>query len=147
MPLTAAEAMVLLEPAPDSGIPAAKVTLLALLAAGVLKQQPGPGDCSGTATRLVITRQPAENPPHVAAVLEAVRASKSATLADVASRLSIATNGFASFVAAGWFLSEAFGAHNVGWVLGGIGLLVIGGLIYRVRAARKRPAAAVAPTS
>ena len=52
----------------------------------------------------------------------------------------------ASFVAAGWFLSEAFGAHNVGWVLGGIGLLVIGGLIYRVRAARKRPAAAVAPT-
>lgn len=100
MPLTAAEAMVLLEPAPDSGIPAAKVTLLALLAAGVLKQQAGPGDCSGTATRLVITRQPAENPPHVAAVLEAVRASKSATLADVASRLSIATNGFASFVPA-----------------------------------------------
>lgn len=48
----------------------------------------------------------------------------------------------ASFVAAGWFLAEAFGAHNVGWALGGIGLFVIGGLIYRARAARRRADAA-----
>ena len=100
MSLTAAEAMVLLEPTPDSGIPAAKVTLLALLAEGVLKQQPSAGRVFGSTTRLVLTRQPAENPPHVAAVLDAVRDSKSATVADIASRLSIATNGFASFVPA-----------------------------------------------
>jgi len=47
-----------------------------------------------------------------------------------------------SFVAAGWFLAEAFGAHNIGWVLGGIGLFVIGGLIWRARAARRRAAEA-----
>ena len=51
-----------------------------------------------------------------------------------------------SFVAAGWFLAEAFGAENVGWALGVIGLFVIAGLIYRVRASRKR-AAAAAPTA
>lgn len=51
----------------------------------------------------------------------------------------------ASFVTAGWFLAEAFGANNVGWVLGGIGLFVIGGLILRARAARKR-AVTVAPS-
>lgn len=100
MSLTAAEAMVLLEPQPASGIAAAKVTLLALLAEGVLKQEPSAGRCFGKATRLVLARQPAENPPHVAAVLEAVRASKAATVADVASRLSQATNGFATFVPA-----------------------------------------------
>lgn len=49
-----------------------------------------------------------------------------------------------SFVAAGWFLAEAFGAHNIGWVLGGIGLFVIGGLVWRARAARKRAAAEAA---
>ena len=52
-----------------------------------------------------------------------------------------------SFVAAGWFLAEAFGPHNVGWVLGGIGLFVIGGLIYRARASRKRTTAAAAATA
>ena len=52
----------------------------------------------------------------------------------------------ASFVAAGWFLAELFGAENVGWVLGGIGLLVIGTLIWKARAARRRGPAA-APTS
>ena len=51
-----------------------------------------------------------------------------------------------SFVAAGWFLAEVFGAHNLGWVLGGIGLFVIGGLIYRARASRKRNAAAAEVT-
>ena len=49
----------------------------------------------------------------------------------------------ASFVAAGWFLAEAFGAHNVGWVLGGIGLFVIAGLIYKARSSRKRAEAPV----
>ena len=39
----------------------------------------------------------------------------------------------ASFVAAGWFLAELFGAENIGWVLGGIGLFVIGGIVYRAR--------------
>lgn len=48
----------------------------------------------------------------------------------------------ASFVAAGWYLAELFGASNVGWVLGGIGLLVIASLVYKARASRKRAAAA-----
>ncbi len=47
----------------------------------------------------------------------------------------------ATFVAAGWFLAEAFGAQNIGWVLGGIGLFAIGGLVYRARTARRHSAA------
>ena len=39
MTLSPAEAMVLLDPDDNDGIPAAKVTFLALLAEGVLKQQ------------------------------------------------------------------------------------------------------------
>jgi len=53
----------------------------------------------------------------------------------------------ASFVGAGWFLAETFGAENIGWVLGGIGLFVIGGLIWRARAARRAAAAVPAATS
>lgn len=49
----------------------------------------------------------------------------------------------ASFVAAGWFLAAAFGPERVGWVLGGIGLFVIAGLIYKARTSRKRAEAPV----
>ncbi len=52
----------------------------------------------------------------------------------------------ASFVTAGWYLAAIFGASNVGWVLGGIGLVVIGTLVLKARASRKR-AAAAAPTA
>ena len=100
MTLSPAEAMVLLDPDDNDGIPAAKVTFLALLAEGVLKQQHTAGRFFGSTTRLVLARPPAENPPHGAAVLDAVRASTSATVADVASRLSKATKGFATFIPA-----------------------------------------------
>jgi membrane protein DedA with SNARE-associated domain len=52
----------------------------------------------------------------------------------------------ASFVAAGWFLAELFGAQNIGWVLGGIGLLVIGTLVWRAWASRRREPAAASST-
>jgi membrane protein DedA with SNARE-associated domain len=53
----------------------------------------------------------------------------------------------ASFVAAGWFLAAIFGAERIGWVLGGIGLFVIGGMIYRARTARKPAAPDPSPST
>jgi membrane protein DedA with SNARE-associated domain len=47
----------------------------------------------------------------------------------------------ASFTAAGWFLAAAFGPERVGWVLGGLGLFVIIGLIVKARLGRKQQAA------
>ena len=48
----------------------------------------------------------------------------------------------AAFVAAGWFLAEWLGPSNVGWALGAIGLIVIGSLVVRARAASRRRSAA-----
>ena len=52
----------------------------------------------------------------------------------------------ASFVAAGWFLAAWLGPANVGWALGGVGLLVIGWLIYKARRSSRKRTAAVTPT-
>jgi hypothetical protein len=98
MALTPAEALVLLEPDTDLGREAAKVTFLGLLAEGVLRLEKEPGRLMGGTTRLRLGRQPAESPPHVAAVLDAVRYSRSGTIADVAKRLSKATHRFAGFI-------------------------------------------------
>lgn len=97
MTLSPAEAMVLLEPEGDTGIAAAKVTFLALMAEGVLKQETAKGFI-GSITRLVQARPPAENPPHVAAILDAVRNSRSGAVQDVSTVLSKATRGFATYV-------------------------------------------------
>ena len=97
MTLSPAEAMVLLDPEDNNGIAAAKVTFLALMAQGVLKQEDVRGRI-GTITRVVQVRTPAEYPPHVAAILDAVNSSKTGTVADVSNVLSKATRGFSTYV-------------------------------------------------
>jgi hypothetical protein len=98
MSLTPAEALVLLDPMGDQGIQAAKVTFLGLMAEGVLRQQTIENRFMGSHQGVRVAREPAAAPPHVAAVLEAVRYSKSGRVSDIAARLSKTTNRFASFV-------------------------------------------------
>jgi hypothetical protein len=82
----------------EQGIPAAKVTFLGLMAEGVLRQQTVENRFMGSHQGVRVVREPAAAPPHVAAVLEAVRYSKSGRVSDIAARLSKTTNRFASFV-------------------------------------------------
>lgn len=98
MSLTPAEALVLLEPMADQGIPAAKVTFLGLMAEGVLRQQSIENRFMGSHQGVRVVREPAAPPPHVEAVLQAVRTSKSGRVPDIAARLSKATSRFSTFV-------------------------------------------------
>lgn len=98
MTLTPAEALVLLEPDTELGREAAKVTFLGLLAEGVLRLEKETGRLMGGTTRLRLARQPAESPPHVAVVLDAVRYSRSGTIPDVVKRLAKETHRFAGFI-------------------------------------------------
>jgi len=98
MTLSPAEARVLLDPNANQGMQAAKVTFLGLLAEGVLRLEEAQSKVFGRYTQVRVARQPASEPPHVAAVLTAVRYSKAATINDIASKLSKATQRFASFV-------------------------------------------------
>jgi hypothetical protein len=100
MTLTPAEALVLLDPNADQGVQAAKVTFLGLLAEGVLRLEQARSRVFGAYTQVRLARQPATSPPHVEAVLAAVRDSKAATINDIAKRLAKATQRFASFVPA-----------------------------------------------
>ena len=97
MTLSPAEALVLLDPAADQGVQAAKVTFLGLLAEGVLRAEQVKGRIASE-TRLSIARQPAETPPHVGAVLDAVRRSKTGSVYQVTRILARDTARFASFV-------------------------------------------------
>jgi hypothetical protein len=101
--LTPAEALVLLEPNADIGRAAAKVTFLSLLAQGVLRLERETGRILGTVTRLRLAKAPAQAqvhqaPAHVEAVLDAVRYSRSGTVADIARRLSKATGQYGQFI-------------------------------------------------
>jgi hypothetical protein len=98
MTLSPAEALVLLDPNAEQGVPAAKVTFLGLLAEGVLRLEQARSRVFGAYTQVKLARHPAESPPHVEAVLEAVRWSKAATINDIAKRLAKTTNRFRSFV-------------------------------------------------
>lgn len=97
MTLSPAEALVLLDPNAEQGVPAAKVTFLGLLAEGVLRAEQVKGRITSE-TRLHIARQPAETPPHVGAVLDAVRRSKTGSVYQVTRRLARDTNRLATFV-------------------------------------------------
>lgn len=97
MALSPAEALVLLDPNADQGVQAAKVTFLGLLAEGVLRAEQVKGRLTSE-TRLHIARQPAETPPHVGAVLDAVRHSKTGSAYQVTRRLARDTNRLSSFV-------------------------------------------------
>lgn len=97
MALSPAEALVLLDPNAEQGVQAAKVTFLGLLAEGVLRAEQVKGRITSE-TRLHIARQPAETPPHVGAVLDAVRQSKTGSVYQVTRRLARDTNRLASFV-------------------------------------------------
>lgn len=99
MSLSPAEALVLLEPNADQGVQAAKVTFLGLLAEGVLRAERLMGYFTSE-TRLHIVRQPAEVPPHVGAVLDAVRHSKTGSVFRVTHRLARTTKRLATFVPA-----------------------------------------------
>jgi len=98
MSLTPAEALVLLDPMQEEGTPAVKVTFLGLMAEGVLRQEVVTGRVLGDRAGIRLARQPGSAPPHVAAVLEAVRASSSGRINDIAARLGKATRRFATFV-------------------------------------------------
>lgn len=98
MSLTPAEALVLLDPMADQGIQAAKVTFLGLMAEGVLRQQTIENRFMGSHQGVRVVREPGAAPPHVEAVLQAVRYSKSGRIPDIASRLSKATSRFSTFV-------------------------------------------------
>jgi hypothetical protein len=97
MALSPAEALVLLDPNADQGVQAAKVTFLGLLAEGVLRAEQVKGRITRE-TRLHIARQPAEAPPHVGAVLDAVRHSKTGSVYQVTRRLARDTKQLSSFV-------------------------------------------------
>jgi uncharacterized membrane protein YgcG len=97
MALSPAEALVLLDPNAEQGVQAAKVTFLGLLAEGVLRAEQVKGRLTSE-TRLHIARQPAETPPHVGAVLDAVRHSKTGSVYQVTRRLARDTNRLATFV-------------------------------------------------
>jgi hypothetical protein len=97
MALSPAEALVLLDPQAEQGVQAAKVTFLGLLAEGVLRAEQVKGRITSE-TRLHIARQPAEAPPHVGAVLDAVRNSKTGSVYQVTRRLARDTNRLGNFV-------------------------------------------------
>lgn len=97
MALSPAEALVLLDPNADQGVQAAKVTFLGLLAEGVLRAEQVKGRVTRE-TRLHIARQPAEAPPHVGAVLDSVRHSKTGSVYQVTRRLARDTKQLSSFV-------------------------------------------------
>ncbi|MCX7379148.1 MAG: hypothetical protein NTY94_20660 [Alphaproteobacteria bacterium] len=97
MALSPAEALVLLDPNAEQGVQAAKVTFLGLLAEGVLRAEQVKGRITSE-TRLHIARQPAETPPHVGAVLDAVRHSKTGSVYQVTRRLARDTKQLSTFV-------------------------------------------------
>lgn len=97
MSLSPAEALVLLDPEADQGVQAAKVTFLGLLAEGVLRAEQVKGRLTSE-TRLHIARQPAEVPPHVGAVLDAVRQSKTGSVYQVTRKLARDTDNLHRFV-------------------------------------------------
>ena len=97
--LTPAEALVLLDPDRTPGQQAAKVTLMALMAQGALRVQRPESRFTGL-VRLSVANPPPSPPPHVAAVLEAVRAAGKGAVDDVARNLSKATDRYRSFVPA-----------------------------------------------
>jgi len=84
---------------PSKGVQAAKVTFLGLLAEGVLRAEQVKGRITSE-TRLHISRQPAETPPHVGALLDAIRQSKTGSVYQVTRRLARDTKQLSTFVPA-----------------------------------------------
>ncbi len=98
MTLSPAEALVLLDPNAAQGVQAAKVTFLGLLAQGVLRLEQARSRVFGSYTQVKVAREPQATPPHVEAVLQAVRYSRAGTINDIAKRLAKATERFRGFV-------------------------------------------------